>query len=325
MTGRAAPATLSRAQVGIGTLVVFIAMVLVASVGAGVLLDAGGLLQSTAERTGEEATGAVSDRLQVLAATGTVVNESCPRSGRVVLTGSDVSDDPCFRVQFDEAVEVRGIVGDETLLFNGKSIGDLSNLDTIRFHRVYDPDAQDQISIKNDQTGQSVYVDETEPITVEASQDVFIRLETQPNNEYSISVGQDEQYHGTVRYARPDEAVDRLTLTVRRSPGSAPIDLRNATVQYLSETTVTRLRYGDDGANSSRFTVTPIAGDDALLEDGEQAQIAVDAWYLEGDVETALETGDTVTLTVITGSGTVTRVEVQIPHSSGRESVPLAG
>ena len=61
-----------RGQVGIGTLIVFIAMVLVAAIAAGVLINTAGFLQSKGAATGEEASAQVSNRIDVVSAYGDV-------------------------------------------------------------------------------------------------------------------------------------------------------------------------------------------------------------------------------------------------------------
>lgn len=76
-----------RAQVGIGTLVVFVAMVLVAAIAAGVLLDTAGRFQTKSQRTGGESVASVSDGVRVVSALGTDVTiDHTGGRDRVVVT-----------------------------------------------------------------------------------------------------------------------------------------------------------------------------------------------------------------------------------------------
>ncbi|MFC6756962.1 MULTISPECIES: archaellin/type IV pilin N-terminal domain-containing protein [Haloarcula] len=65
-----------RGQVGIGTLIVFIAMVLVAAIAAGVLINTAGFLQSGAEETGQQSSDQVTNRLQEVSSVGAVSNNN---------------------------------------------------------------------------------------------------------------------------------------------------------------------------------------------------------------------------------------------------------
>jgi len=64
-----------RGQVGIGTLIVFIAMVLVAAIAAGVLVNTAGFLQATAEDAGQESVDKVTNRMDIVSSHG-IVNKT---------------------------------------------------------------------------------------------------------------------------------------------------------------------------------------------------------------------------------------------------------
>lgn len=78
-----------RAQVGIGTMIVFIASVLVAAIAAAVLLDVSGNLQERSSRTGKEATQQVSSNLVVKSISGE----------RTLTTAADPLETLLIRVQ----------------------------------------------------------------------------------------------------------------------------------------------------------------------------------------------------------------------------------
>src|SRR6056297_1029465 len=82
-----------RGQVGIGTLIVFIAMVLVAAIAAGVLINTAGFLQTQAEATGEDSTALVSERINVNSEVGIVASGADTLNElRIAVTGAPGAD-----------------------------------------------------------------------------------------------------------------------------------------------------------------------------------------------------------------------------------------
>ncbi|MDY7083371.1 MAG: archaellin/type IV pilin N-terminal domain-containing protein [Halobacteria archaeon] len=63
------------AQIGIETLIVFIAMILVAAIAAAILINTQGMLQQQAQRTGEQSVEQVSTGVRVMSVTGNVTGE----------------------------------------------------------------------------------------------------------------------------------------------------------------------------------------------------------------------------------------------------------
>ncbi|MEE6211107.1 archaellin/type IV pilin N-terminal domain-containing protein [Salarchaeum sp. III] len=80
-----------RGQIGIETLVVFIAMILVAALAAGVLINTAGMLQTSAQSTSEDAQSGVTDRLDVSAATGIVHHNTTNNTKAINQTTISVS------------------------------------------------------------------------------------------------------------------------------------------------------------------------------------------------------------------------------------------
>ncbi|THE62947.1 flagellin [Salinadaptatus halalkaliphilus] len=108
-----------RGQVGIGTLIVFIAMVLVAAIAAGVLINTAGMLQTQAEATGEESTQQVSDRLEIVSTSGEIDESNEVNQLKFVMAmapGSDPIDLNQTTAQFigEQGEEMKAINADES-------------------------------------------------------------------------------------------------------------------------------------------------------------------------------------------------------------------
>jgi flagellin-like protein len=174
-----------RGQVGIGTLIIFIALVLVAAVAAGVLINTAGELQSRASDTGDDAQAQVSNQIDVVSATG-----------------------------------------------------------------------------------------------------------------------HDDNTDGTV---------ETVTLVVKKSPGSDPIDLSEATIEYTSSSESATLSYDSTSTSGTAFVTNKVdSGPDTVLDDtSERIEIEIDVSAIESS---GLAGGDSAELQIVDQSGASTVYGVNVPE-----------
>ena len=123
-----------RGQVGIGTLIVFIAMVLVAAIAAGVLINTAGFLQSKSKQTGQDSTAQVSNRVVVVSGFGNVTgSEQVDFINLTVMRGAGSADINLSRA----TIEWIGPNAAKTLTYS-KSAG--ANANNFNVTSIKDPD-----------------------------------------------------------------------------------------------------------------------------------------------------------------------------------------
>ncbi|MFC6872035.1 archaellin/type IV pilin N-terminal domain-containing protein [Halobellus marinus] len=136
-----------RGQVGIGTLIVFIAMVLVAAIAAGVLVNTAGFLQATAEDAGQESVDKVTNRVEVVNQHGTVGSND--KIANITLTvrlaaGSSAVDMDSTSIKYLSSDEV-------TTLTNSSNSNDYpaGNATTFNLTAVEGTDEDDSFGVLN--------------------------------------------------------------------------------------------------------------------------------------------------------------------------------
>jgi flagellin-like protein len=117
-----------RGQVGIGTLIIFIALVLVAAVAAGVLVNTAGELQSRASDTGDDAQSQVSNQIDVISATGVDTNGNAGVEQIELVVkksaGSDPIDLEAATIQYQSSSSVQTLIEDSQTGSSDDAAGD---------------------------------------------------------------------------------------------------------------------------------------------------------------------------------------------------------
>jgi len=161
----------NRGQVGIGTLIVFIAMVLVAAIAAGVLINTAGLLQSQAQATGEETTAEVSNVFQL----GKVVGSETTGNGAIDELNASVrlasGSDPINVSQASYTIETGGnatVVNGNENKTPGVSLISVQGLEDNSTQVLSDQDDLMLVRFQLDRISDLSQLNESEPITLVA-------------------------------------------------------------------------------------------------------------------------------------------------------------
>ena len=193
-----------RGQVGIETLIIFIAMILVAAVAAGVLINTAGFLQNKASATSHESQKQVSNQVIVISATGQVnmnateaetdsaYEQAINKTALTVMQspGSDAIDLEAA------TVEIIGPNGEATLVYNITHWHNTSG----KFHVVPEKDPDESAPVLNskddrfniefmlnataDYSKWSSTIDETAQKPLKTGEELTIKIVTQSGAQY---------------------------------------------------------------------------------------------------------------------------------------------
>ena len=180
-----------RAQVGIGTLIVFIAMVLVAAIAAGVLINTAGFLQSSAEESGEQAASQVTNRLVEVSTVGNVTGSSTIDWVNMTVRLAPGSEDVNLN---DTTMQWVGSDGSTQLVSD--RLGNSSDYGTFNWTALRDgPDDDQSISdddTLNDPVDRAVIqidADETNnPGTLSAGDSVELQMDTRSGGQTTVTL-----------------------------------------------------------------------------------------------------------------------------------------
>jgi flagellin FlaB len=169
----------SRGQVGIGTLIVFIAMVLVAAIAAGVLINTAGFLQTQASDTGTESTEQVANNINVITTTGNVSGDDTINELQIGVQPASGAGDVNLA-----QVTMQYVADDQfaNIVVGYDGTGEQASGDT-------DPD---NIGLTNSSVGRAEFL--IDPITAEDESDVVM---TDSADRYEIIIPLDDTLQNT--------------------------------------------------------------------------------------------------------------------------------
>lgn len=335
-----------KAQVGIGTLVVFVSMVLVAAIASGVLINTAGILETRSQSTGKESVDQVSKRLDVVSKSGNVttaseyVNVTVYNDTHLKLIGDDNLNGYEYEkgellLEEGDPIELGGVdgpatyhYGDVSITFSGDYlIGTSPPYASVSFEVV---DNGGDVILYDETNGKEVgqvdppvemYVSQVSEINYRRSGEAGWEYEIGETESSSPPAGSSYVLNQTEEEERdgPLHVVENVSMTVQPTPGSSALDLENVTIYYLTDRETATLTYTNGTPTGDTFTVDSVTSSGTTLLPGEKATIRFNTTSL-GDENVSLQPGDSARLRIVTASGGTTQSILDVPPSLVNEN-----
>ena len=280
----------NRGQVGIETLIVFIAMILVAAIAASVLINTAGFLQNQASQTSQDSEDQVSNQVLIISSIGEVVEVDL-----------DATED-------DVTVTLEALDNDEyELSVTSSTVPDGTELDV--------EDEGDDFSSAPD----SIEVGETVNIGGLTNGDGSVEVSDNDGSDDSVELSSSAADAGdaeetlSVAYVPTDNQIGEVSMTVMQSPGAGEIDLSGASIEYIGPDGQQLLSY--ESGFEVEGTQDPEGTAPVLTERQDRYSISI---ALNADTDSELrylEAGEDATVRITTQSGSEAVTIVNVPQS----------
>jgi len=285
------------AQVGIGTLIIFISMVLVAAVASALLIKTSGVLQQKASQTGQETTREVASNLRIDRIIG---ERDYYLSVNLGDNGSLMKDDGTNLTELSYTSPIGGYIEIENPGGNASGI------------TITSSDAEGFTGVNYSVAAGEVY------------EHYFVKYGTYQvagngSTAVNITVQQDNHEYGYV---------SKLRITMSLGPGSEDIDLSQLIV-YLSDATHTAdvnyhlgkregVYFANNTATAEYFSISPIRiRDDTSFDATQPVLRSGDVMEVTLDVRKVFKFGGAYPDPTYTGVATRTSIDLQIRPEAG--------